>query len=741
MYEKPEKYDFSGYVTRNDIRCIDGRTIRKDAFIQDDGEYVPLVWNHEHQTPFDVLGKVYLENRDDGVYGYGICNDTEAGRQAKDLICHGDIDRLSINAGRLKQVNGNVLHGKIREVSLVHSGANDGAFIDFVDLSHSDDPDYETEAFIYADCPIELSHADTQKDVSARSKRQPDELNHDDDPDKLEEDDEMDVEKEFNEAIDSLSDEQQAAVKALLDGIEAGEITAEDFESDEAQHSDEFDAITEVLSGLDERQLNAVSALISVALEDAEGVSHSDDYEDDEEYDEEEDEGGYDEEDYEDEEYEEDEDLEDEGDYEEGEYDEEKYDEEDPEYYDEAVGFAHSDEGEYDMKYNAFEAGENFGDDGVYTLSHADKEAIIEDAMALGSLKKSFLQHADDDEEYVAPTYGIGHLDFLFPDAKNVHDGAPDFIQRDMKWVAAFMGKTHKAPFGRIKSIHANITEQEARAKGYTKGNLKMEEVFNLLKRVTSPTTVYKKQKFDRDDTIDATTFDFVPWVKSEMQVMLREEVAVASLIGDGRSSSSPDKIKEDCIRPIATDDTLYNTKITIARGQTDTETTKNIINGIIRSRKHYKGSGNPILFTTEDWLTEMLLLEDGIGHKLYKTEAELATALRCSSIETVQPMEGRTVDSKDLVGVYLNPVDYTHGTDRAGETHFFDDFDIDYNQNKYLYETRLSGALTKPYGAVTILLAAATQSGGSDSGSGSGSGTGTGGSDSGSGTGTGGNG
>lgn len=720
MYSKPEKFDFSGYVTRNDIKCVDGRTIRKDAFANDDGEFVPLVWNHEHQTPFDVLGKVYLENREDGVYGYGVLNDTPAGVQARDLILHGDIDRLSINAGRLKQVNGNVLHGKIREVSLVHSGANDGAFIDFVDLSHSDDPDYETEAFIYADCPIELYHADTKKDdLKGSGKQDADELP--DDPDSTEEDEDMDAEKEFNEAIESLTDEQKEAVIALLNGIESGEITAEDFDEDTAQHSDELDAINEALGELNDNQLRAISALVSVAFQDAE-AEHSDEEEDNEEY-----------------EYEGDE--EDPEDYDEEADDEEEY-EGDPEDYDEE-GFEHSDEGEYAMKYNAFENGETFEEKGVRELTHAEKEAILDDAVRMGSLKRSFLSHADDEEEeeVVIDPYGINNIDYLFPDAKNVRDGAPDFIQRDMKWVARFMGGTHKSPFGRIKSIHANITEAEARAKGYTKGNKKLDEVFALLKRVTTPQTVYKKQKFDRDDMIDVTTFDFIPWVKGEMQVMLREEVAVASLIGDGRGNSAEDKIKEDNIRPVVTDDSLYNTKVTVTRQPTDSATAKELINAIIRSRKNYKGSGNPIFFTTEDWLTEMLLLEDGIGHKLYRNEAELATALRCGGIETVQPMEGRQVDSKDLVGVYLNPIDYTHGTDRGGETHFFDDFDIDYNQNKYLYETRCSGALTKPYSAVTILLTAANQasggSGGSDnSGSGSGSGA-----DSGSGAGAGGNG
>lgn len=348
------------------------------------------------------------------------------------------------------------------------------------------------------------------------------------------------------------------------------------------------------------------------------------------------------------------------------------------------------------MKYNAFEnqgqdTKQRFGD----TLTHAEMEELMNDAKKAGSLKEAFLMHADE--------YGVENLDYLFPDAKAINE-KPDWIQRDMDWVAKVMNGAHKTPFSRIKSIHADITEDEARARGYIKGNLKKEEVFKLLKRTTEPTTVYKKQKFDKDDLRDITGFDFISWVKAEMQMMLREEIARAILIGDGRSTSDEDHIPEDHIRPIAKEPALYNTQIKITKGADVAETAKKTIDDIVRARKYYKGSGNPIFFTTEDVLTEMLLLDDGVGRRLYKSEAEVATALRVSEIQTVQVMEGVRIDGFELCGIIVNMNDYNIGADKGGQTEFFDDFDLDYNQQKYLYETRCSGALTKPFSALTIL-------------------------------------
>lgn len=449
------------------------------------------------------------------------------------------------------------------------------------------------------------------------------------------------TEEEFNKALDSLTDKQRNAVYALL-----GQMLDDDVEHADAEEADEEgDSINSILATLTDDQKKAVSAVFAVAIAQKNSASHSDD-------------GS-----------------------------EEYYGEDDME---------HSDGGDDDMKYNAFEnqgqdTKQRFGD----TLTHAEMEELMNDAKKAGSLKEAFLMHADE--------YGVENLDYLFPDAKAINE-KPDWIQRDMDWVAKVMNGAHKTPFSRIKSIHADITEDEARARGYIKGNLKKEEVFKLLKRTTEPTTVYKKQKFDKDDLRDITGFDFISWVKAEMQMMLREEIARAILIGDGRSTSDEDHIPEDHIRPIAKEPALYNTQIKITKGADVAETAKKTIDDIVRARKYYKGSGNPIFFTTEDVLTEMLLLDDGVGRRLYKSEAEVATALRVSEIQTVQVMEGVRIDGFELCGIIVNMNDYNIGADKGGQTEFFDDFDLDYNQQKYLYETRCSGALTKPFSALTIL-------------------------------------
>ena len=560
-------YDFSGWATKNDILCSDGRTIRKDAFKDNDGKTVPLVWNHSHNDPNNVLGHCVLENRDEGVYTYGTFNDTEQGKNAKSLVEHGDVTALSIWANKLKQNRGDVLHGDIKEVSLVLAGANIGACIDSV-IKHGEES--EEEAVIYSGEDIVLAHADTTTKSENKEEDKP------------------------------MADTKEKTVK------------------------DVFDTLTE-------EQKNVVYALIGQALE-----SNSDD-----------------------------------------------------------DNMEHSEfEGGNEMKHNVFDQDEMNGND---TLSHAEMEAIIADGKRFGSMKESFLAHAEE--------YGIKSIDYLFPEPKTLNN-PPEFIKRDMGWVSKVMGTVHHTPFSRIKSMFADITEDEARAKGYIKGKLKKEEVFSLLKRTTTPTTVYKKQKMDRDDVIDITDFDVIAWLKSEMRMMLDEEIARAILIGDGRLSSSDDKINESNIRPIVSDDDLYTikSKVTVAANATGADKAKAFIDQVIRSRKEYKGSGNPTLFTTEDMVTECLLLEDKIGHKIYKTEAELATTMRVKEIVTVEVMEGlKDKNSKEVAGIIVNLADYNVGADKGGSVNMFDDFDIDYNQQKYLIETRCSGALVKPYSAITL--------------------------------------
>ena len=565
-----ESYDFSGWATRNNLLCGDGRTIRKNAFIDCDGKTVPLVWNHNHDEANNVLGHALLENREDGVYAYCSFNDTESGRTAKKLVQHGDVKSLSIYANKLKQIGGDVVHGTIRELSLVLAGANPGAFIDTV-LSHGEDGE---ESIIAGwDENIMLYHS-----ADKEEEKKEEEIVTDKEK-KTEKDDN---EKTVKDVVDSMTEEQRNVLYALV-----GE---------------------------------------AVAAKD------------------EEENGGDDE-----------------------------------------------------MKHNLFDNDEIEQGD---VLTHADMEMIISDAKRYGSLKESFLAHAED--------YGITNIDYLFPDAKNL-DTPPQFIKRDDSWVSKVMNGTHHTPFSRIKSMFADITEDEARAKGYIKGKLKKEEVFSLLKRTTIPTTIYKKQKLDRDDVIDITDFDVVAWLKSEMRMMLDEEIARAILVGDGRLSSSDDKINESNIRPIWTDEDLYTIKATVTTSSSasDEDNAKAAIKAIIKSRKNYKGSGNPTLFTTEDFVTDCLLIEDTTGRRIYNSVTDLATTLRVKEIVTVEVMEGlkRTVetDTHNLIGIIVNLADYNVGADKGGAVNMFDDFDIDYNQQKYLIETRCSGALIKPYSAIAI--------------------------------------
>lgn len=574
------KYDFSGWATRNNIKCSDGRTILKDAFKQHDGQTVPLVWNHQHNESANVLGHAVLENRDEGVYAYCTFNDTEAGKNAKLLVEHGDVTALSIYANQLKQKGSNVMHGTIREVSLVLAGANPGAFIDSV-IRHGEF--CEDEAVIYTGEELTLQHADDPSDkADKKDKKGDDEVDNN--------------EKTIQDVFDTLNEEQK----------------------------------------------NVVYALIGQALEDKSMAQSA---------------------------------------------------------IEENENNIEEDGGEQEMKHNVFEGKETENNN---VLSHDAMETILKDAKRYGSLKESFLAHAD--------SYGIKDIEWLFPDAKNVNT-PPDFIKRDDSYVQKVMRGVHHVPFSRIKSMFADITADQARAKGYIKGNLKKEEVFTLLKRTTTPTTIYKKQKLDRDDVVDITDFDVVAWLKMEMRMMLDEEIARAILVGDGRSSSDDDKINEMNIRPISRDEDLYCVKapVAVAAAATEDEIAKAFIRTVIKSRKEYKGSGSPTLFTTEDVITNCLLLEDKNGRVIYDTVDKLATALRVKEIVAVEVMEGaKTMVNKvekPLMAIMVNLVDYYVGADKGGAVNMFDDFDIDYNQQKYLMETRCSGALVKPYSAIAVAL------------------------------------
>lgn len=587
-----EKYDFSGYATKNDVRCADGRTIRKDAFKDCDGMIVPIVWMHQHDSPFNVLGHALLENRDDGVYAYGKFNNSDEGKAVKTRVDNGDLKSLSIYANNLKQHGGDVVHGVIREVSVVLAGANPEATIEFVDLAHGDDG-------------------------------------------------------ELTEAVIMMPEQNLIGDKALAHADGKSETGGDKMANNKR-------TVQEVLDSMNEEQRMVSNFLIDRAFE--EGAKAADDTEEDE--------------------------------------NEDKNDKE-----------------ETSMKHNVFE-----GDTPQNSLSHADFQKIMVDAKRLGSMKAAVAEHIENGvlshavynhdasgNEAAEQTYGIADINYLFPDARTINN-TPDFIQRERTWVDDVMGGVHHTPFSRIKSIHANITMDEARARGYLKGNMKREEVFSLLKRTTEPHTVYKKQKMDRDDTIDITDFDVIAWLKQEMRWMLDEELARAFLIGDGRLASDDDHIDENHIRPIWTDADLYAVKKDVAAGDDESTTAKNFIRAAIKARKDYKGSGNPTLFCTEDLLTDMLLLEDGIGHLLYQSEAQLATTLRVRKIVTVPVMENLTdANGKELLGIIVNLTDYNVGADKGGAVEMFDDFDIDYNQMKYLIETRCSGALTKPYSALVF--------------------------------------
>lgn len=599
----PQNYDFSGWATKNDLKCADGLIIRNGAFRANDGQKVPLCWNHEHNDPSRVLGHAILENREDGVYAYGYLNNTPGGKDAKEALRHGDIVALSIWANNLEKNGPEVLHGSIREVSLVLAGANPGAFVESV-IQHGEPMDeYDDEGIFHTGENLILAHAEPEQ-----KKEEPEMAN-----------------KSISDIYNEMTEEQKEAVAAIVGASIA--------------HS---------------------------AIEDEEEEEEMDDVEDDEE-------------------------------------DEEEEKEEEK------------------LKHNIFD--QETDTMGGAVLSHSDMKTIFETAKRTGSLREALNDFVDSHEELAhaltidktgmetakgSQTYGFNDPEMLFPEFRAMSN-QPEWLSRNMDWVNKVMSGVHRTPFSRIKSVYADITEDDARARGYIKGKQKKEEVFTLLKRTTEPQTIYKKQKMDRDDIIDITDFDVVAWIRAEMRVMLNEEIARAILIGDGRQSDSDDKIKEDKIRPIVKDVALYNTIVEVPNDEDDQVRAKSIINKIIKARKNYKGSGNPTFFTTEDVLTDLLLLEDGIGHKLYKTETELATALRVREIVTVEPMEGYEVEISStkypLIGVIVNLNDYNVGADKGGEINMFDDFDIDFNQFKYLIETRISGALIKPFSALTVVF------------------------------------
>ena len=650
-------YDFSGWATKNDLRCSDGRTIRKDAFKNNDGQTVPLVWNHDHNDPMNVLGHALLENRDEGVYAYCTFNDTAAGNNARQLVQHGDVTALSIYANQLKQYGGDVIHGAIREVSLVLAGANPGAFIDAV-LEHG--AFVEDAGIIFTGEPLHLAHATVGASVAPfeaaenhveevveepveepvespapkKSKRRASAEPKEEALQHAEEDDEGESmeEETIQDVFDTLSDKQKDAVYAMIGmAMEDQELEQGDYYSEELYHADEEDnedeTVQDVFNTLTDKQKTVVYAIIGQALEDAS----------------------------------------------EGE----------------------EDEGDETVKHNIFENEVN--DDSTY-LSHSDLNEILDEAKRGGSLKEAFLAH------------GIDDIEMLFPDARNVTD-TPVFINDPDEWVAKVMNGTKHTPFSRIKTLFADISEADARAKGYVKGNRKIEEVFKVLKRVTLPTTVYKKQKLDRDDVIDITDFDVIAWLKNEMRGKLNEELARAFLIGDGRNATSEDKINEEHIRPIWTDDDLFTIKkaISVASNASDDAKAKAFIRAAIKARKGYRGTGTPTLFASEDIITDCLLMEDNMGRVVYDSEAKLATALRVKEIVSVPPMEGvmREEGGKtySLLGLIVNLQDYNVGADKGGQVNMFDDFDIDYNQMKYLMETRCSAALIKPYSAIALEL------------------------------------
>lgn len=632
--------DFSGYATRNNIRCSDGRTIRKDAFKHQDGAKVPLIWNHEYSDPSNVLGHAYLENREDGVYVYGVFNGTPNGRDAKEQVLHGDITALSIHANQLRQSGGDVLHGTIREVSLVLAGANPGALIENV-IRHGEI--LEDDVCIFTGENFEISHAETDMETEPSVVEESAIEHAESEPPASNETEDTETVKDI---FDTFSEKQKKVVYALMaKAMEDDDTSDPDVQHADAESGSGEETIKDVFDTLTDKQKKVAYYLIGVASDaEAEDVSHS-------------------------------------------------------EHDNETEG------GTTEMKSNVFEGQQTANNEGN-AISHSEIQAMLRDGKRYGSLRESALQHGMD--EINCLSHGVENVGYLFPDNRNLTN-TPIFIQRDMAWVANLMNGVKRSPFSRVKSLFADITEDAARARGYIKGKLKKDEVFSLLKRTTDPTTVYKKQKMDRDDIVDITDIDIVAWIKSEMRLMLNEEIARAILVGDGRLGGDDDKINEGNIRPIWKDEALFTIKARFdGTGLTDgAAKAKKFIETCIRARKEYKGSGTPTLYTTEDVLTECLLLTDEMGRDIYDTVDKLVKKLRVKEIITVPVMEGLQRNDAgsdyELFGIIVNPADYNVGADKGGAVNLFDDFDIDYNAQKYLIETRCSGALTRPYSAIAV--------------------------------------
>lgn len=593
-------YDFSGWATKNNILCSDGRTILKDAFKDNDQQVVPLVWNHDHNSPTNVLGHALLENREEGVYTYCKFNDTESGQHAKALVVNGDVDQLSIYANKLKSMQNRVIHGCIREVSLVLAGANPGAYIDSV-ICHSDDGDTEEfEGVIYTDEPIDVV---------------------------LEDSDEESEDSIDDKGGETMNDE----VKTEVEEVEETE------EVEEIQHAEEQTA-EDIFETLTEEQKEVVYALVGQALEEGAANGAEDDEEENE------------------------------------------------------------DEGEEEnMKHNVFDQDTN-----EEVLMHSEIVAsAIADAKKFGSMKDSFIEHA--------AINNITDIDKLFPEATEINPGMPRMIEEDNSWVAKVMRDVKHSPFSRVKATFGRITEADARAKGYIKGNKKTNFKLAALNRITTPTTVYIKNEIDRDDVVDITSFDVIAWQKREMRKLLDKELARAILFGDGRDVDAVDKINQLNIRPVLFDSEMYTIQYVVTDGvdynnpnnshSENDSVYKGVIRGALKARKSYKGSGKPTFYTTEDLLTELLLIEDQNGRLIYDSVEKLATTLRVKEIVTIPELEQLT----DVYGIIVNLNDYTAGADKGGSVNMFDDFDIDYNQMKYLMETRMSGALTVPYSAIAL--------------------------------------
>lgn len=593
--------DFSGYATKAGLKCTDGRTIMPGAFKHQDQERVPLVWQHGHSDPENVLGHAILENRDDGVYAYGYFNSSAKASHSKGLVQHGDITMLSIWANQLVERSGRVLHGAIREVSLVLSGANPGAIIENVSIKHADGEveESEDEAIIYTGLPLETGFADET----------------------------------------GTTDVEHADTN---DANDTNDVSHANDNTNNANNANDDETVQDIYESLNQKQKDVVHYMIAQAVDTVEEELAQSDIET-----------------------------------------------EQPD-----ASTAHSDEegNEMTSSRNVFEKDDtdSTGEAGNFVLSHSDLTDIVADAAKRGSLK-------DAVEDY-ALAHGITDIDILFPDAVAL-DKVPEFLARRTEWVSVFLGGARKTPFSRIKTLSADITMEEARAKGYVTGELKKEEFFGVTKRVTTPTTVYKKQKLDRDDMVDITDFDVVSWLKAEMRLMLDEELARAALIGDGRDVSHEDKINEGNIRPIATDHELYVTTVIINDLDANSNTAQEIIDSIVLNRKHFKGSGIPTLFTTETVIAQFLLLKDTVGRRIYKSLDEVASELRVDKVVPVEVMEEDT----DLVAIIVNPADYVFGATRGGEVSMFDDFDIDYNQYKYLIETRCCGCLAKLKSAIVV--------------------------------------